>query len=119
MSIDGIRACIESYLKAQNTCTFRKPISTFVRLKPAENLFRDSRLDLRRRLPQILPGVSLPSKLVPYIDHLLVFVGNNWFQRVHRQPDLPFIPSLKEPPVVIERKIRVLTLQDLDWFAVY
>jgi hypothetical protein len=32
----------------------------------------DNFLDLRIRLPQILPGVSLPSKLMPCIDPLFI-----------------------------------------------
>jgi hypothetical protein len=35
------------------------------RTESAENCFPDSHLDLRRWLPQILPGLSFPNKLVP------------------------------------------------------
>ena len=66
------RAYVESYLKAPNNCTFRRPISTFVRFKPTENLFPDSRLDFRRRLPQILPGMRLLCKFVPNSDQFWI-----------------------------------------------
>ena len=43
----GLRACIESYLKAPNKCTFRQVISTSASFKPALS-FRRSQKKLRQ-----------------------------------------------------------------------
>jgi hypothetical protein len=44
--------------------------------------------------------------------------NNNRFQHVHSQFDLALTAFLYHP-VGIERKVRILALQDLDWLAVY
>jgi hypothetical protein len=64
----GLRAGVESYQIAQDNCTFERPISTLVGFAPPENRLSDRRLDLRKRLPQILPGMRLLFKFVPNSD---------------------------------------------------
>jgi len=49
-------------------CTFERPISTLVGFELPENRLSDRRLDFRKRLPQILPGMRLLFKFVPNSD---------------------------------------------------